>query len=334
MPDTGSDIAHVELLAIGDDRLILAYSSPHNDGRRLWVTAIDGGVPREPVLITDNATDIPSDEFRPALASSPGGVIAIAWTSLDMDVFVAMSEDGGASFSDGFRLNLEKRGMQVLPAVAFEGETLRAVWIDPRDAAENAEEPADLYMGTLSGDQYLETNLTENQASSVCGCCRSHIQVEGGQVIVTFRNTTDDGYRDPYQLVLGGEPTAVAPPTWKIEGCPIAGPVTARDRVLWFDGSTGEARILASNGPESEPEVLLESTNDFRVAAAPRLVTGADQMVLVPGSPTSRLIEPDGWRVADLRLPRWATAAAIYGGKLIVVGIDEGSLAYEAHEAP
>lgn len=336
LPDAAADVAHVELLAVGDGRLILAYTTPDNDGRRLWVSVIDDGVPGEPVLITDDATDVPLDEFRPSMAVSPEGLIGIAWTSWDMDVFAAASEDDGASFSDPIPLNLEPRGMQVLPVIAYDGETLHAVWIDPRDAPENAEEPAELYMGTLSGDQHLETNLTESQTPTVCGCCRSHIQIRNGQVTVTFRNTTDDGYRDPYQINPGTDPVAVSPPVWEINACPVAGPVAIGDEVVWFDGSTGQARILASNGPDSAPDTLLESGDGYRITAGPRLVTGDQALVLVPGTPSTRILRWDGssWHTESLELPAWATTAAVSEGRLIVVGQEAGSLDFEIHDAP
>lgn len=333
LPETEPGVNYFEMTASNDGRLLLAWTTRGTSGGRLWVSVITDGSPSEPVLVTENATDVPLDEFRPSIAISPEGVIAVAWTSIDNDVYVALSRDEGVTFHPA-RMNSEPRGMQILPVVAFDEETAHATWIDPRDAPEGAEEPADLYMWSLSGDMTLETNLTEGQPPSVCGCCRPHMEMRAGEPLITFRNTTEDGYRDPYQITPHNDPTPVAPPTWQIEACPIAGPIAVGDEVLWFDGSVGHARVLASNGPETAPDVLLESGDGHRITAGPRLVTGAPRpLVLVPGSPTSRLLSRDGevWSVVDVGLPEWATTGVVSGGDLIVVGQEDGSLAFEIH---
>ncbi len=336
LPETEPDVNHVEMIAADDGRLLLAWTTRGTSGGRLWLATITEGSPGDPFLVATNATDIPLEEMRPSLAVGPDDRVAVGWTSVEMDVYLALSEDGGATFgTPPFRLNLEPRGMQVLPVIAFDPNGgVHAVWLDPRDAPEHAEEPAELYMGILSDDQYLETNLTEGQGPSVCGCCRPHIEMRAGEPLITFRNTTADGYRDPYQLTPDDSPTAVAPATWQIEACPVAGPVAVGAEVLWFDGSAGHARVLASNGPETPPDVLLESGDGHRITAGPRLVTGAAQpLVLVPGSPASRLLSLDGetWSEVDIELPEWVTTAVVSGGDLIVVGQEGGRLVSEVH---
>lgn len=331
LPDPGAAVEHVELHAIDDNEMVLAYTTRSSAGHRLWVSVIDDGMPSQPTRVAEGVTDIPLAEFRPSIAVSPQGKIAVAWTSLDSDVYVAISEDGGVTFGEAIRMNTEPRGMQLLPAVTYVGETLHGVWIDPRDAPENAEEPADLYMWTLAGDRTLETNLTDTQIPSVCGCCRPHLEARDGELWITFRNTTADGYRDPYQMTPDTEPIAVTPPTWQIEACPIAGPIAAGDRVIWLDGSTGHARILVSNGPEAEPDLLLDSTTDFRITGGPRPVSGIDDLVLIPGTPESRLIRPDGGSV-DLSLPPSASTAAVHGGELVVLGVEGGRFDLEVHD--
>lgn len=343
LPVITGGVSHVEGVVAANNRLVMAWTAPGAEGRELWIAATDPTGPGEPVLVTTHATDIPLEEMRPSIAVGSDGRIGVAWTSIDMDVYVALSENG-ITFDPPFRLNLDTRGMQVLPVIAFDrGHALHAVWLDPRDAPPEAEEPADLYLGVLAGDQYVETSLTATQPTSVCGCCRPHIRIVDDQVTVTFRNTTEEGFRDPYQFVFGirapdgSLPSPVAPPTWELSGCPVAGPVAFGDEVVWFDGSTGSARILRSRGPEASPEELTRSESGFRITAAPRVVSGTDRrLLLVPGSPNSRLLvhEDDGWTMGSTDLPSWATSAVIWQGHLLILGTHEGGLAHEWREAP
>jgi hypothetical protein len=343
VPEVEGGVSHVEVVATDDERLVMTWTIPADEGRELWIAVADPSGTSDPVLVSGNATDIPLEEMRPSIAVGPDGRIGVAWTSHDLDVYVALSEDGVA-FGPPFRLNLETRGMQVLPVIAFDRDNaLHAVWLDPRDAPPQAEEPADLYLGVLAGDQYVETSLTAAQTTSVCGCCRPHIRIIEDQVTVTFRNTTEEGFRDPYQFAFGirspqvSLPSAVAPPTWELSGCPVAGPVAFENEVVWFDGSDGSARILRSRGPEASPDELARSEDGFRVTAAPRVVTGTHSpMLLIPGSPNARLlVHRDGeWTVGATDLPSWATNAVIWQDSLLITGAHSGSLAHEFRELP
>jgi hypothetical protein len=279
------------------------------------------------------------DEMRPSIDTGPGERVAVAWTDTSFDIQVSISSDGGRSFPPSVRLNRDDTAdiLQEFPAIAFDADgRLHAVWLDPRVAGRGLEEPADLYYTLVDADGRpgLEENLTADQDSSVCGCCLPDIRVSAdGTVEITFRNTTEDGYRDPFRITgrAGAfpSPRRLSPPVWRIDACPVAGPIGVGDGVLWLDASTGQRRLLSSYNAETEPEVVLSDGAGGNLRFPPRLVEGLPgetPVVLVPMTGHSRLIVPEGlsWRVAAADLPEWVTSAALHVGRLLMTGTEGG----------
>jgi hypothetical protein len=294
-----------------------------------------------PVRVNDvegSVNRLPIDEMRQAVAAGPEGRLAVAWTDTEFDIQLSVSDDGGRSFRPAVRLNRDEgEALQEFPSIDFDAAgSIHAVWLDPRAADAGLEEPADLYYTALSEDGELlaEVNLTAAQESSVCGCCLPDLQaLEDGTISITFRNTTADGYRDPFRITgIDGEfsaPEPVSPPVWQIDACPVAGPISVGEATLWLDASTGTRRLLSATDPEAEPDVVFEDTDGSLILLPPRLVSGTggdDSVVLVPMADNSHLIAPDddGWRVVADDLPFWVTSAAVYDGQLLLVGTSEG----------
>ena len=67
-------------------------------------------------------------------------------------------------------------------------------------AEDFAEEPADLFYARVANGKVVEKNLTAEQEPPICGCCRTFINAESGSLKLAFRNTTADGYRDPFAM--------------------------------------------------------------------------------------------------------------------------------------
>jgi hypothetical protein len=341
-PVSGASIDQPQLLETADGALLLAWNARGERGVDAWLSRFEDGGFQPPVRVNPTPGDVnrlPIDEMRPALAAGPGGRVALAWTDSEFDIQAGVSLDGGRTFSAPVRLNRDEGdALQEFPALAFDAAgRLHAVWLDPRVAGPGLEEPADLYYTSLDGnlDPGPELNLTEAQESSVCGCCLPDLDVEADQSLtITFRNTTDTGYRDPFRISgrdgQFGAPARVGPPVWRIDACPVAGPIGVGNRTLWLDGSTGKQRLLsAGDDPLRAAEVVLEDTDTDLLLLPPRLISGvaADSpLVLVPMAENSRIISPDlaGWRVVADDLPFWVTSAAVHDGQLLMVGTAEG----------
>jgi hypothetical protein len=338
-----------QIAATPDGGLLMAWTVRREggffEGFDLFVSTTQDNAFSDPVQV--NAADvplhsIPIDEMRPAVAFGPDGKVALAWTDDFFDIRVATSSDGGKSFTPSVRLNQDEGdALQEFPDIAYGPDgVLHAVWLDPRIAEEGLEEPADLYYARIVDGVVTERNLTESQESSACGCCLPNIIVEpDGSLTVVFRNTTPSGYRDPFRVVATPdgqftEPSPVSPPIWQIEACPIAGPIAVDEMTLWFDGSTGQKRLLLAWDPNQMPDVVLEDSDGRFLDYPPRKVSGTPAqttMLLVPAQPTGYLLNREGrtWTVIADDLPSWATSAVFHEGRLYLVGTDVGAFQSE-----
>jgi len=304
-----------------------------------------------PVRVNDEAGTVESyahDGMRASIAVGSGASIAIAWADARAQIRAAISSDGGLSFAPAVRLDQAgKPAYRAYPAISFDASgDLHAIWIDSRFAEPGAEEPADLYYAKLSDGSVAEKNLTENQTPSICGCCRTFISVENDFLTMTFRNTTADGFRDPATITgtsngAFSEPQTASNPLWELRGCPMAGPIVAGQEVLWTDGSTGKMLAMVSSitAPMARRVFSDAEQGEWITRRPPRAITtvdGTNSLLLVPGSPTSRLIAKSGdnWKTVANDLPPWAMSGAHEDGKLYLVGVLEGEFQFETYLFP
>ena len=334
IPSLGSNAAQPQLIVADNGDLLLVWTARGDDGVDVFAARAEGDTYGSPVRINEvpgSVSTITIDEMRPALATGAGGLLAIAWTDTQYDIQLALSRDDGLSFETPLRLNQDEgEALQEFPSLAFDDSgVLHAAWLDPRFAEDIVEEPADLYYARVEDGVINEQNLTADQESTVCGCCLPDVQISGDSIVITFRNTTDDGYRDPFQVrgMVNGEFGPAVPitaPVWQIDACPVAGPIGIGDQALWIDGSTGVRRLLESQGEGVPPKVVLEDTEEWFIDYPPRRVsgTGPDSLLLLVPAVTAYLIrrDDDEWTVVADDLPGWVTSAAVLGDELVMVG--------------
>ena len=323
--DTGHDL----FLSRRDDR------GRFGDAQR--VNAAEGGV-----------RIIALDEMRPALATGTEGRIAVAWLDRDGQVWAARGHESTSGLGKPARLNAPQgRPERNFAHLAFDARgTLWIAWLDARDAPAPMEEPAHVYLVRWDEGRapQPEVNLTAEHSESVCGCCRPFVRADRGRVEVYFRNTSEEGYRDIHRVVAGangkfGEPERMGPATWKIEACPMSGPIAHPGRALWRDASTGRGRIVESIGGEARLHAIVEASREFTPVNSPRTIDGAapgDWVVLIPGEPAGQV-----WRRRDGRwsrwvkeLPDWCSSAVILDGQLLMVGDRHGELKLEGLVLP
>ncbi len=335
-----------------DGTLVMTWRERAESGSDIFAAArTSDGKFGPPVRVNDEAGTVESyahDGMRASIAVGSGANIAIAWADARAQIRAAISTDGGLSFGPVVRLDqAEKPAYRAYPAISFDAAgDLHAIWIDSRFAEPGAEEPADLYYAKVSEGKVAEKNLTENQIPSICGCCRTFISAEDDILTMTFRNTMVDGFRDPATIsgTAAGdfsEPLAASDGLWELRGCPMAGPIVAGQEVLWNDGSTGKmlAMVSSINAPMARRVFSDEEQGEWITRRPPRAITavdGTNPLLLVPGSPTSRLIAKNGdkWNTVANDLPPWAMSGAHEDGKLYLVGVFDGEFKFETYLFP
>jgi hypothetical protein len=252
----GRQVFEPQFLLSEQGALFLVWREESEPGSDLYI-ARRGEESRfgEPVRVNDEAGTVESyahDEMRAAVAVGPAGRVGVAWADSRGQVRAAISMEGGTSFAPSIRLEQSAASAyRGFPAVAFDDAgVLHAVWIDSRFAAAGAEEPADLYYARVEDGVATESNLTAEQEPTVCGCCRTYLEVtDQGVTRALFRNASQDGYRDIFTVsaAAGADmspPARIGQPLWKLQGCPMSGPIAAAGRVLWPDGSSGRKLLM------------------------------------------------------------------------------------------
>ena len=333
-----------QFFADGGGGLLLVWREKTEEGSDLFVArrGADGSLGAETRINDQGGTvaSYPHDEMRAAVAIGPDGVIGAAWSDDRGQVRAAVSRDGGSSFEPSVRLEqTDKKAYRGFPALAFDDDSvLHAVWIDSRFADGMAEEPADLYYARVVDGTVTESNVTADQEASVCGCCRTYLEIsDQGTSRALFRNSTVEGYRDIF-TAQGTEtgmttPTLIGQPLWKIQGCPMAGPIAVGDRVVWPDGSQGRKLLMvAPIGSEpARPLFTDEQLGDWVARLSARKVAtneSTEPLVLLPGGYSSRLVSPAAsgttWTILAEDLPRWATSAFYEKGSLLLIGSVDG----------
>jgi hypothetical protein len=274
------------------------------------------------------------DEARPAVAFGTDGRIAVAWTAADGDIMAATGVTDGLVFAAPVKLNQdENKTYRTMPAITYTSDGVaHVVWIDGRDAPKGMEEPANIYYARVMDGRAKETNLTAGQEASVCGCCRPYIGTSAaGSLEIAFRNTSDAGYRDISYITGDAKgdfstPQPTSPPIWKLQGCPMSGPIRYDEGTLWRDASTGSWRLLWSTAAEQEPANLFSDRDDLNMTRPPRSVNGAEGWVLMGGKPNSFIIakQDSEWKIVREGLPEWASSAVLTDDTLILVGNVKG----------
>lgn len=262
LPVPAADGSLAPKLSAGDDgTLVLSWLEPDGEAHRLrYAVLADKGWSEPRTLATGedwfvNWADFPSvvplsDSLWAAhwLVSQPAGGYAY-------DVLVALSQDGGASWSAPFRPHddgtpTEHGFVTLFPS----GSGAGLVWLDGRNMAIGESGDGALHGMTLRAATITPDGAIGNEAvldGLTCDCCQTDVATTATGAIAVYRDRTEKEIRDIYvtRLVNGdwqpGQP--VADDGWHIGGCPVNGPVIAVDGervvVAWFTAADGKQRV-------------------------------------------------------------------------------------------
>lgn len=257
--------AQPNLAAVGD-RVYLSWLEPQGEEHALRFAVRERGSWSEPHTVAQGANFFVNWADFPSLAALPDGMLAAHWLvrsgprSYDYDVHIALSTDGGRSWSrpavphrDGTQ---SEHGFVSLFTAPQGG--LGAVWLDGREtaAAPGAEHDGHGGGGSMTlrfttlgtaGELGPEVLLDER----TCECCQTAAAVTSRGPVVVYRDRSPAEIRDIYLVRYSGgawsEPRPVHRDGWEITGCPVNGPAIAAAgdevAVAWFTAAQESPRV-------------------------------------------------------------------------------------------
>jgi hypothetical protein len=177
------------------------------------------------------------------------------------DVRLAYSKDDGKTWSPSFTPHSDGTKTEHGFASLFEmpGASLGLVWLDGRAMKPEAGHGGHGGGGAMTVrfatfDQNWKQTAQVPVDLKVCDCCPTTAVVTSDGPITAFRNRTDDEIRDISVSRLENgkwiEPKPVHQDNWKIDACPVNGPMlSARGRdvaIAWFTAAGDQGRAFVA----------------------------------------------------------------------------------------
>ena len=312
----GAGSTEPNLAVTPDGVILLSWVEPAGDSSHALRFAEwrDGawGAPRTIVRRSDfwlNWADFPS------MAALGDGRLAAHWPQrsgagrYDYDVRIALSADGGASWSDGVVPHPDSRGGEHgFVAMGAAGDSLLAIWLDGRGydtTRADATGAMALVSRTLGGDGALGDERMVD--ARVCDCCQTDFAMTSRGPVVVYRDRSEGEIRD--LMLSRREASGWTPPRalhddgWHVDYCPVNGPAVAADgdRVVaaWF------------TAPNDSPVVRLAFSDDAGdTFGDPLRIDGGtpigrvDVVLLDDGSAAVVWLERIGTEGAEVRVRR------------------------------
>ena len=182
----------------------------------------------------------------------------------EYDIHIGQSQNGGRLWIKSLiphddSIAAEHGFVSLLPIPNWK---MFAVWLDGRkmvteDIAQTSEGhghdgPMTLRCAIFDtqGNLSFEFELDDK----VCECCQTDAVWTSGNIVVAYRDLTDENVRDiSIVRTAGGKwttPKTLYPDNWKISGCPVNGPALAAIGdtlvVSWFSAPEGVAQVKAA----------------------------------------------------------------------------------------
>jgi hypothetical protein len=192
------------------------------------------------------------------------------------DVWMARSVDGGAHWSEPWRVNTDgtptEHGFVALWLQAR--DRVGIAWLDGRHTGGGEHAGHDGHGGgmmSLRAAVYAGGRRQQEWAldASTCDCCQTAAAMTADGPLVAYRDRTADEIRDIYVTRLSGSgwsaPARVHADQWRMPACPVNGPALAvRGReawVAWYTMADGQPRARlarsADGGRRFSPPVEL-----------------------------------------------------------------------------
>jgi hypothetical protein len=269
----------------------------------------------------DNWADVPS------VVRLENGTLVAHWLqksgaeSYAYDVRLSYSQDEGKTWSQSFTPHSDGTKTEHGFASLFQmpGAGLGLVWLDGRAMQPESSHGAYGASRGAMSVRFATFDASWKRTSEspvdlrVCECCPTTAAVTSEGPIAAFRNRTDDEIRDIYVARLENgkwtEPKAVHDDGWKINACPVNGPMlSARGRevaIAWFTGKDEQGRAFVAfshdTGRTFGPPIRLDDAGaqgrvDVELAADGSAVASWIEFADQPSQFRVRRVEPSGKR--------------------------------------
>jgi hypothetical protein len=250
--------AHEPSIAQHDGKLYLSWMEHTRDQAVVMMAIRDDQQWSEPRIVHQSADLFVNWADYPGIAVFPNGTIAVHWlreiglSSFDYQIEIALSEDGGMSWTDPLIPHDDRTLAQhgFVSMVPVGPDTLAVIWLDGRAYGQDAETGS----GFPDTMQLRATTLTEDGITGpdvwvdlqTCSCCQTSVtSTASGTILAAYRDRTDGEIRDISVARLEDgkwhPPVLVHRDGWELAGCPVNGPAISaegdRVAVAWFTGA-------------------------------------------------------------------------------------------------
>ena len=312
-------------LALGPDGVPrMSWLEPAGTGVALRTARLAGGRWSEPVTVAAGDDWFLSWADFPSLAAFGETGLAVWWPVRSgpdpyaYDARVALSRDGGATWDEPVVPHRDGTPTQhgMVSLLGWPDGRLLAVWLDGREnAAGEGTSPLPTDAMALRGavlDERGRLGETWLLDPRVCTCCATAAARVGEDVLVAYRDRSEEEVRD-FSLIrhedgAWGAPRPLHRDGWTIAGCPINGAALAADgpavAASWFTAAGDRPRVLLARsrdgGRTFDAPVVVDEDR-----AGSRPLGRIDVVLLEDGSAVASWIAATG-RGEELRYRRIA----------------------------
>ncbi len=282
--------SHLPNLSLGaNGTMYLSWVEPGKDGTtRLLFAALTAKGWSEARPVAEGSDWFVNWADFPSVAALADGTLAAHWLArvgvetYAYGVQVSLSRDGGKTWSDSIVPHSDRSPTEhgFVTMAATKEDAFSLVWLDGRAMAGG--HGSDDLDGHGGGDMSLRTVTIDREGKlgperlidpRVCECCQTTGAVVGGNLVVAYRDRSDEEIRDCSLARISTEsissPKTIHDDGWNQEGCPVNGPtLAARDDELaavWYTEAAGRPQVFlahsADGGHEFGAPVAIDDGN-------------------------------------------------------------------------
>lgn len=245
--------------ALADGGLLLSWIQSAGDkSHRLRMSELHAGQWSEPRTVFEGESLMVNGADFPGVHEIAGGVLVAHWQRMNglegYGIWVATSRDRGRTWSAPQRLHRDESATEHgFVSIVPKGQGALAVWLDGHNFArasgtEGSGPDMALHAAEISPDGSVSDERVMD--SRVCDCCQTAAVATAKGALVAYRDRSPSEVRDISLVRESGDPRGLYADGWKIDGCPVNGPVLHANgnRVVaaWFTAPLDKPRVRAA----------------------------------------------------------------------------------------